>query len=144
MGNIDCKCLKEYQEKEIVTTKGDSYYTTTNNFGNTQAAQAEDNNIDRAKAQNFITPKPEKENNTESKAESFVAYKPETHVNQISQSFEEEEIIEIPPILNENYMDYTMDFFDEINKYRCESDLFIDLKKDIQVILNNIYFFIFF
>merc|ERR1712032_306054 len=105
-GNIDCKCLKENQQKELITVKGEeSLYT--NDLKNTQL---EDENIIRAKAQNFITPGPGNQ------------------VDENSHNSEEDDI-EIPPILNENYMDYAMDFFDEINKYRCDSELFNELKK---------------
>jgi len=33
------------------------------------------------------------------------------------------------PILRENFMDFSMDLFDEINKYRKNPDMFFDLTK---------------
>ena len=122
MGNIDCKCLKEFQQKEIITNKDQNMYSTNENFAESSEfkrvetinkKEKENTNIIKAKAKNLTTPGGEKNNQKEEEEEE-----------------EEEEIeIENPPMLNENCMDYAMDFFDEINKYRCDSDLFIDLKR---------------
>ena len=108
MGNNGCKCLQENQSNEIVTKKDDMYSTraagTTNEINKSKNDMYYEETVARAKAQNHITP------------------------DYIQQSLNSE-AMETPPGLNENYMEYAMDFFDEVNKYRCNSDLFVDLKK---------------
>ena len=115
MGNIGCKCFKNNESNDIVTKKEDTMYSTKSHMavGTTEFNSSQndiyENKLVRAKAQNNITP---------GGNEEFDHKTPKS-----------EEELETPPLLNENYMDYAMDLFDEINKYRCDSDLFIDLKK---------------
>lgn len=102
MGNIDCKCLKDFQQKEIVSDREDNNFVTTRaNF----EKQETNNYMNGVKGQTRFTPSGD----------------------QKIEDQNGQEIIE-EAMLVENYMDYSMDFFDEINKYRSDSDLFVQLK----------------
>ena len=115
MGNIECKCLKEIQQNEIITknkTKEEEEYNqryyqnypkNNNNILSTQIKNSEENPT-KAKAKN------NKNNNNENEND-----------NQNSQQKNSND--------NLTFMDYAMDFFDEVNKYRCNTDLFKNLKE---------------
>jgi hypothetical protein len=158
MGNIDCKCIKKFKQNynEIITTsatneneKGNNninrnrnvydqnIYSTNDKFAqsrnykikNTLKIQDEYNNSNnniliKGKGQNSFTPFREEEiiqNQNKNKNYININNFNSNNNNQIKSYSEENNYY--------NYMDFAMDFFDEINKYRCDSDLFLDLKK---------------
>jgi hypothetical protein len=134
MGNINCQCIKQFQENELLSSnkkeKENNMYTTNDNnnfaesrnFNRTNSEKIQDkdqdqvkyydtnnNIISKSKGQNLLTPLPEEEKNNQN-------------------NNKDNKIIPFSNNYN-NYMEFSMDFFDEINKYRSDSDLFINLKK---------------
>lgn len=126
MGN-SCVCIKKSNTPEILSAPANKslYYQednfefnkTTEFYRDNKENKFEENNLMlKSKAANSA-----QVNNEKNKQNHF-------NGNGIDKNFNGDikDTYEVP-VLKENNMDYAMDFFDEINKYRANPKLFMDL-----------------
>jgi len=123
MGNI-CVCIKKSNTPEILSapTNKTLYYQEDNLEFNRTTEFYKDNKENNSEDKNFII-KSKAANQTSGNINE------NNKLNHINGNHHEKNLNDNyeAPVLKENYMDYAMDFFDEINKYRGNPKLFMDL-----------------
>lgn len=125
MGN-NCVCLnkqEKWETPEILTPSKEEFEPSKSIYNNdtyeNYKEQAEKESVEKSKVANIIAQN-NNNNNFLEEIKSFDRTSMEENFTRDTKTFD-------PVLTKVNHMDFAMDLFDEINRFRANPDLFVEL-----------------